>query len=88
MTDETKTHPEIPPNCPYFGMLPKPWFDLAEVNLMMKDDEGDACDGPFLSDPGPLRKIIACVAVEFWFNAGGEKSMQHIEEWRKWGNQE
>ena len=58
--------PPIPPNCQAFGTNPEPYFDLCAYGASCRNEDGDASDGPFLSEPGALRPIIAAVAEVAW----------------------
>ena len=66
---ETLTDADIP-KCEYFryhNALPETevagwWFDLSQMNSAIRDEEGDLCDGPFLTLAGDWMPIIAAVA--------------------------
>lgn len=77
------THPELPPNCPYFkrgdatifftfpGML-FPFGDNWSSNIYLDD----------LAERDPVKPVIACVAAEYWrmeeMRAGKSQKLEHF----------
>lgn len=74
LAGETIETEDIPNNCPYFRYHERDntiaadqvigwWFDLSQMNgSTIRDEEGDSCDGPFLSLAGDWLPVIASVA--------------------------